>query len=252
MATVKLTGRVGIVFGAASGIGRASAEALAAEGETVVLADPNVEAGEAVAAGIVGAGGTAVFVANDITDEAAVEELIRSTEERYGRIDTVVTSAGAPSPAGEWHRQIDLFLKGPYYVSRHVMGALERAGGGTLIHVGSVASIRGSISATDVDRTGYPSAKHGLVGLSKSLALNFGSKNIRVNVVCPGYIKTGLTKSLYEGPEGEAYVKEKLNVPLGRWGEPEDIGKVVAFLATDDASFISGQTIVVDGGLTAR
>jgi len=71
-------------------------------------------------------------------------------------------------------------------------------------------------------------------------------------VVCPGYIKTGLTKSLYEGPEGEAYVKEKLNVPLGRWGEPEDIGKVVAFLATDDASFISGQTIVVDGGLTAR
>jgi NAD(P)-dependent dehydrogenase (short-subunit alcohol dehydrogenase family) len=247
---VNLEGRVGIVFGGASGIGRATAESLADKGEIVVIADPNEAMGVEVAAEIRAAGGIAESVVNDITEEDAVAELIRSAEERHGRIDTVVTSAGAAS--GDWHRGIDLFLKGPYYVSRHALPALERAGGGTLIHVGSVASIRGSIAAVDVDGTSYPTAKHGLVGLSKTLALTYGPKNIRVNVVCPGYIKTRLTQPLYESPGGEDYPRDHLRVPLGRWGEAEDIGRVAAFLATDDASFISGQTIVVDGGLTAR
>jgi NAD(P)-dependent dehydrogenase (short-subunit alcohol dehydrogenase family) len=250
---VKLEGRVGVVFGAASGIGAACAQALAAEGESVVVADVNEERAAQVIAGIEAAGGTASFTLTDITVEDAVRDAIQAAVDRYGRLDTVVTSAGAPiSGENAWHRAIDIFLKGPYYASLHAVGPLERAGGGALIHVGSVASIRGSLMAPDVERTGYPSAKHGVLGLSRTLALAYGPKKIRVNVVCPGYIKSELTRSLYEAPDGDAFVTERLHVPLGRWGEPEDIGKVVAFLATDDASFISGQAIVVDGGLTAR
>jgi NAD(P)-dependent dehydrogenase (short-subunit alcohol dehydrogenase family) len=249
-ADVKLEGRVGVVFGAASGIGAACAQALTAEGESVVVADVNEERAGQVIAGIEAAGGTASFVFTDITVEDQVRDAIQTAVDRYGRLDTVVTSAGAP--LADWHRAIDMFLKGPYYASLHSVDDLERAGGGTLIHVGSIASIRGSLMAPDVERTGYPSAKHGVLGLSRTLALAYGPKNIRVNVDCPGYIKTELTRSLYEAPDGDAFVTERLNVPLGRWGEPEDIGKVVAFLASDDASFISGQAIVVDGGLTAR
>jgi len=244
--------RVGLVFGGASGIGRASAEALAAAGEAVVIADPNEAGGKETVARVVDAGGSASFVTTDITDEAAVQRAVVTAVEEFGRLDTVVTSAGA-NAAGEdaWHRAIDMFLKGPYYASRHSLPELERSGGGVIIHIGSISSIRGSL-AGEVDKTGYPSAKHGLVGLTKTLALAYGAQNIRVNAVCPGYIRTGLTKHLHEGPDGEAFVKEKLGVPLGRWGEPADIGRVVAFLASDDAAYISGQAIVVDGGMTAR
>jgi NAD(P)-dependent dehydrogenase (short-subunit alcohol dehydrogenase family) len=244
--------RVGLVFGGSSGIGRASAEALAAKGWRMVIADPDKGGGETVVARILDAGGTASFSATDITDESDVERAVTSTVAEYGRLDTVVTSAGA-NAAGEdaWHRAIDMFLKGPYYASRHSLPELERSGGGAIIHIGSIASIRGSL-AGHVDKTGYPSAKHGLLGLTKTLALAYGAKNIRVNAVCPGYIRTALTRHLHEGPDSEAFVKDKLGVPLGRWGEPEDIGRVVAFLASDDAAYVSGQAIVVDGGMTAR
>jgi NAD(P)-dependent dehydrogenase (short-subunit alcohol dehydrogenase family) len=252
--TVKLEGRVGLVFGGASGIGQACAEALTAEGESVVIADVNDAGAEAVIAGIAAAGGTAVYVRTDITDESAVEAAVAATVARFGKLDTVVTSAGAGIRGGEgaWEKGVDLFLKGPFYVSRHVLPELERSGGGTLIHVGSVASIRGSIQSGGVEGTAYPASKHGILGITKTLALAYGDKNIRVNTICPGYIKTDLTRRLYEAPDGERYAKDVLKVPLGRWGEPDDIGKVAAFLASDDAAFISGQAIVVDGGLTAR
>jgi NAD(P)-dependent dehydrogenase (short-subunit alcohol dehydrogenase family) len=95
-------------------------------------------------------------------------------------------------------------------------------------------------------------SKHGVLGLTRTLALAYGDKNIRVNCVCPGYIKTGLTQKMYESPDSESFIKDRLRVPLGRWGDPADIGKTAAFLASDDAAYISGQAIVVDGGLTAR
>ncbi len=246
------THRVGLVFGGSSGIGRACAEAIAARGTAVVIADPDEAGGAETVTRITEAGGSAVFVATDITDERAVERAVAAAVSTFGRLDCVVTSAGASiSGDGAWHRAIDIFLKGPYYASRHSLPELERSGGGVIVHIGSISSIRGSL-APDVDRTGYPSAKHGVVGLTKTLALAYGPKNIRVNAVCPGYIKTALTKHIHEGPDADAFVTEKLGVPLGRWGEPDDIGKVVGFLTSDDAAYISGQVIVVDGGMTAR
>ena len=247
---MKLQDRVALVFGGSSGIGRACADAMADEGAAVVIADPNEEGGNEVVSAIEGRGGRALFVSTDIADEDAVARAVATTVEKFGGLDSLVTSAGAS--ARDWHRGIDIFLKGPYYACRHAIPELERRGGGTIINIGSVASLRGSIQARGVDGTAYPMAKHGVLGLTKTLALTYGPQNIRVNCLCPGYIKTGLTKPLYEAPDADTFITETLRVPLGRWGEPEDIGKVVAFLASDDAAYISGQAITVDGGLTAR
>jgi NAD(P)-dependent dehydrogenase (short-subunit alcohol dehydrogenase family) len=164
----------------------------------------------------------------------------------------LVTSAKANSKGEDaWHRAIDIFLKGSYSASRHALPELERNGGGVIVHIGSIAAIRGS-GMGGIERSGYPSAKHGLLGLTKTLTPAYGEQNIRVNAVCPGYLKTALTKDLYESPDSATIIREQLRVPLGRWGEPEEIGKVVAFLASSDAAYVSGQAIVVDGGMTAR
>jgi NAD(P)-dependent dehydrogenase (short-subunit alcohol dehydrogenase family) len=248
---VKLQDRVALVFGGSSGIGRGCADSMADEGAAVVVADPNEEGGREVVEAIHARGGRALFVFADVTDEASVENAVKATVAEFGGLDSLVNSAGA-GVRGDWHRAIDIFFKGPYYACRHALPELERRGGGTIINIGSVASLRGSAQARSIEGTAYPMSKHGVLGLTKTLALAYGEKNIRVNCLCPGYIKTGLTKSLYEAPDADAFIKENLRVPLGRWGEPEDLGRVAAFLASDDAAYISGQSIVVDGGLTAR
>jgi NAD(P)-dependent dehydrogenase (short-subunit alcohol dehydrogenase family) len=247
---MKLENRVALIFGGSSGIGRGSADAMAAEGAAVVIADVDEQRGPEVVSEIEARGGRALFVSTDISDEDAVARAVQTSVDHFGALDSVVTSAGAS--ARDWHRGIDIFLKGPYYACRHAIPVLIERGGGTIINIGSVASLRGSIQTSGVDGTAYPMAKHAVLGLTKTLALTYGPQNVRVNCVCPGYIKTGLTKSLYEAPDSDAFINERLRVPLGRWGEPEDIGKVVAFLASDDAAYVSGQAIVVDGGLTAR
>jgi NAD(P)-dependent dehydrogenase (short-subunit alcohol dehydrogenase family) len=247
---VKLQGRVALVFGGSSGIGRGCADAMADEGASVMIADPNEAGGKEVVAAIEGRGGKAAFIATDISDEDAVRRAVEATVGEFGSLDTLVTSAGAPIQ--DWSRGIEVYLKGPYYACRHALPELERNGGGVIINIGSVASIRGSIGTGNIDGSAYPMSKHGVLGLTRTLALAYGDKNIRVNCVCPGYIKTGLTQKMYESPDSESFIKDRLRVPLGRWGDPADIGKTAAFLASDDAAYISGQAIVVDGGLTAR
>jgi NAD(P)-dependent dehydrogenase (short-subunit alcohol dehydrogenase family) len=241
-----------LIVGGASGLGRASAEACAEDGAKIVIADLNEAGGAEVAAAIAGSGGEAVFVKTNATVEDEVKAAVAAAVGTFGKLDILVNSAGDASAEMSWHASIDLYLKGPYYACRHGLPEMERAGGGAVINISSISGVTGGVSP-NVDATGYPCSKHGVIGLTRTLALAYAKRNIRVNAVCPGYIKTAMTKPMYGAEDGgRAIISEKLRVPLDRWGEPHEIGRVVAFLASDDASFITGQPIIVDGGFMAR
>lgn len=249
---VKLQDRVALVFGGASGLGRASVEACAADGARIMIADINEAGGKEVVSLLRAAGGEAAFIATDLTDEEAVANAVRQTVTEFGRLDILITSAGADPARHEWHYAVELYLKGPYYACKHALAVMERAGGGVIINISSLAGVTGALT-TNVDRSGYGSAKHGVMGLTRTIALTYAAKNIRANAICPGYIRTPQTHALHETEDhGQSYVRDVLRVPLDRWGEPHEIGKVAAFLASDDASYITGQPIIVDGGIMAR
>jgi NAD(P)-dependent dehydrogenase (short-subunit alcohol dehydrogenase family) len=250
---MKLQDKVALVIGGSSGLGRACAEACAAEGAKVVIADINQRGAEDTLAGIHAAGGAGLFVNTDAMDESAVKAAVAATVREFGKLDILVNSAGGPTEADEagWHYQIDMYLKAPYYGCRQALPELEK-NGGSIINIASLSGVTGSLAKVP-EGTGYPAAKHGLIGITKTLALAYGEKNIRVNAICPGYIKTELTRRLYEARDGgDRLINETLKVPLRRWGEAHEIGKVAAFLASEDASFITGQSIIVDGGFMAR
>jgi NAD(P)-dependent dehydrogenase (short-subunit alcohol dehydrogenase family) len=248
---MRLKDRVALIFGGSSGLGRAGAEACAEDGARIIIADINERGGQEVVSGIRARGGGAAFIKTDMTVEAQVKAAVEASVREFGRLDIMVTSGGGHGNA-DWHFAIDLYLKGPYYACRYALAEMERIGGGSIINIASVAGVTGSVSRT-VDETGYPCGKHGVIGLTRTLALAYAKKKIRVNAICPGYIKTGMTEALYDKPDGgRALISETLRVPMDRWGEPHEIGKVVAFLASDDASYITGQPIIVDGGFMAR
>jgi NAD(P)-dependent dehydrogenase (short-subunit alcohol dehydrogenase family) len=253
---MKLAGRVALVFGGAAGIGRACVDALAAEGASVVVADVDDAGGEQAVTDITAAGGTAAFAHTTIMEEESVADSVRFAADTFRGLNILVTSVAARPPAGmrgveAWKFGVDMFQTGTYYASRHALPVIVESGNGSVIHIASIAGIRGSLIG-DVDTTAYPTAKHGVIGLTKTLALHYGPHGVRVNAICPGYIATRATQHLRDADVDGTFVRDKLRVPLERWGRPEEIGKVAAFLASDDASFISGQAIVVDGGMTAR
>jgi NAD(P)-dependent dehydrogenase (short-subunit alcohol dehydrogenase family) len=251
---MKLQGKVALIIGGSSGLGRASAEACAQEGATIVIGDVNQSRSEALLDEIRASGGKGAFIYTDATNEELVKAAVAFCVKEYGSLDILVNSAGAPSAPDEagWHFQIDIYLKGPYYACRAALPVMEKQGGGSIINIGSLSSVTGSLAST-IEGTGYPAAKHAIMGITKTLAIANGKHNIRVNTVCPGYIKTELTRPLYEAEDGGArLINETLKVPMRRWGEAHEIGKAVAFLASDDASFITGQSLIVDGGFMAR
>ncbi|MBV8985631.1 MAG: SDR family oxidoreductase [Acidimicrobiia bacterium] len=254
---MRLTGRVALVIGGSAGIGRACVDAFAADGASVVVADVNDEGGEQAVADVTAAGGKAAFAHTTIMEEESVGESVRVAVDTFGGLNILVTSVAGRPPADvggraeAWKYMVDMFQTGPYYASRQALPAIVESGNGSVIHVASIAGIRG-MAAGDVDATAYPTSKHGVIGLTKTLALQYGPKGVRVNAICPGYVKTQLNQHLHEADTDGSFVRDTLRVPLERWGRPEEIGTVAAFLASDEASFISGQAIVVDGGMTAR
>jgi NAD(P)-dependent dehydrogenase (short-subunit alcohol dehydrogenase family) len=247
---MKLTDKHALVIGAASGLGAASAKALAEEGAHVVVADVDDAGGTAVVEAIEAAGGKAVFRHTDATDRDSIRAAVDFTADELGSIDILVNSAGkwhfdAPDA---WDRHIEIFLHAVWCACMAAIEKFQAQGGGVIVNISSIAGVTGSTGPI-----GYGAAKHGVIGLSKSLVLTHAKDNIRINVVCPGYIKSGATEFLYNDPEASRkLIHDELKVPMDRWGEPHEIGRPVAFLASDDASFITGQTLIVDGGFMAR
>lgn len=247
-----LSGRVAIVTGAGRGgrgIGRGIAVALASAGADIVItARTNVADAEAVAAECTALGVRATAVVADISDETSVEALFKTATESFGRVDILVNNAGITRDTlilrmstDQWDSVIDANLKGAFLCSRAASKIMLRQKSGRIVNIASVNGLRGSAGQTN-----YSASKAGLIGFSRSLAKELASRGITVNVVAPGFIDTQMTDA-FEGDAREQLLK---TIPLGRFGQSEDVGAAVAFLASDAASYITGQVLTVDGGLT--
>ncbi|AEC00683.1 3-oxoacyl-[acyl-carrier-protein] reductase [Selenomonas sputigena] len=243
-----LDGKTALVTGASRGIGRAIALCLAAEGARVAINYAgNVKAAEEVKASIEAAGGTAILCQADIADSAAVEAMIADVVKEFGAIDILVNNAGITRDTllmrmkdEDFAKVLDTNLKGVFYCTKAVSKLMMKKRAGRIINMASVVGLVGNAGQTN-----YAAAKAGVIGFSKSAAKELASRGITVNVVAPGFIGTDMTAGLPES------VKEKMltDIPLGRMGEPEDVANAVLFLASDQASYITGQVVNVDGGM---
>jgi NAD(P)-dependent dehydrogenase (short-subunit alcohol dehydrogenase family) len=237
-----------VVTGAGSGIGRATALRLAARGDAVVVADIDEAGGRATVEAIAAAGGTATFVSADVADESAVQAMVRHAVDTFGRLDLAVNNAGiahAPTdlhqlPAEDFDRVIAVDLRGTFLCLKHEIAAMLETGGGRIVNVASNAGVKNA-----PDMAGYTAAKHGVVGLTKNVALQYARRGIRLNAICPG---TVLTEGLAGYPEEhQAHWREM--VPTGRLGQPDDVAGIIAFLLSDEAEMIQAAMILADGGL---
>lgn len=243
----RLQGKVSMVTGAASGIGEAIARSFAQEGSTVVVVDLEEGPAKEVASSI---GGSARAV--DVGDPEAVRDLIDGIVREHGHLDVAVNNAGIggeSAPVGEypietWRKVIQVNLDGVFYCMRYQIPAMLQNGGGSIINMGSVLS-----SVAFEQSSAYVAAKHGLLGLTRTAAIEYSEKGVRANVVGPGFIDT----PLLQRPESAELVAGVVPLhPIGRLGRPEEVAAVVTFLASDEASFVSGSYYTVDGGYTTQ
>lgn len=243
----RLEGKVAIVTGASRGIGAATARYFASEGATVVLAARDEPAISAVANDIVAVGGRALAVSTDVGDAASVERLVKQAVDTYGRLDIAFNNAGEsrrPIPLvdmslEDFDRVVQINLYGTFFAMKYEIPAMIAAGSGAIVNMASTAGLQGVSGLA-----GYVAAKHAIVGLTKTAALDYAKQNIRVNVVAPGPILNDRTAALTEEQREPIY----RGVPLHRMGRPEEVAMTVAWLCSHEAAFITGTVISVDGG----
>ena len=249
-----LNGKVALVTGGASGIGRATALMFAREGAKLVIADMNEDGGQQTVHMITENGGEATFVQVDVTSASAVEAMISKTVETYGRLDCAHNNAGISSglraltadyPEERWHQVIAVNLTGVWLCMKYEIVQMLHQGGGAIVNTASIAGLVGSAGGA-----AYTASKHGVVGLTKTAALEYAQQGIRVNCVCPGYIQTPMTASSLSDPERQAQIIAR--EPIGRVGTPEEIAEAVIWLCSDAASFVTGHAMTVDGGYVAQ
>jgi len=245
--------KVAFVTGAGSGIGRGTARLFAARGYATVLVDLNETGGGETEAAIRAAGGEASFVSCNVADDDSVRGAVEHAVATYGRIDAAFNAAGIDGESGRmtadcsldnWNRVIGIDLTGVWHCMRHQIPQMIRQGGGAIVNCASTAGLRGAAFCG-----AYSAAKHGVVGLTKAAGLEYASQGVRINAVCPGMIRTPMTQS---GAMKAVIDEMVVSTPLGRLGEPEEIGAAVLWLCGDDATFVHGQAIAVDGALTSR
>ncbi len=246
---MRFQGKTIIVTGGASGIGKATANLFAAEGASVVVSDVN-PAGEEIAQEINQRGGSAIFVRTDVSKAADAERLIQETLRQYGRLDILHNNAGIlvvgdvrTISEADWDRCININLKGVFLVSKYAVPAMIQTGGGVIINTASTAGLSGGGGYS-----AYSASKGGIILLTQCMALDFARQNIRVNAVCPGPTATPMILSSDPAQQESALERWSKELPIGRAGRPEDIAKAVAYLASDDASFVTGTAFVIDGG----
>ncbi len=245
---MRLTGKTAIVTGGASGIGRAIAIRFAREGAAVIVDDLNDAGGTATADAITRDGGRAWFCHADVCDAAAVTRLVQEAIDRTGRLDVLVNSAICSAQAvaeNDWHAIVGVGLRGAWLTMQAALPALERSGAGSIVNISSVNALAGF-----GDEHVYSGVKAGIIGMSRSLACRVGRHGVRVNCICPGTIATEIWQSAIDR---EPDVLDRLArlYPLGRVGRPEDVAAAALYLASDEANFVTGSVLVVDGGISA-
>ncbi len=237
---MRLKGKVALITGGGSGIGRAMAHTFADEGAKVVIAELDEASGQRVADEI---GDNAAYVHCDTSSEEDVQASLATAEKRFGGIDVVVNNAGVSQK--DWDTTIAVNLSGVYYGCKYGAEKLAASGGGSIINLSSILGLVG-IGGEDA----YVAAKHGVVGLTKNFAIAFGRRGVRINCINPGWIETPMTAPIREMEAMNTQMMTQ--TPMGRMGRPEEIAKAALFLASDDSSYMTGASLVVDGGWTAR
>jgi len=244
---MRVKDKVVIITGSGSGIGKETALLFSREGGKLVVADVNDKAGEETAEQIRKNGGDAFFAHLDVSNREQVKQVVKDTISKYGKIDVLINNAGIIQDAlvvkmteEQWDRVIDINLKGPFNCIQGVVEQMMIQGSGVIINISSIVALYGNVGQTN-----YAATKSGLIGITKTLSKELGRKGIRVNAVAPGFIHTPMTASIPE--KILDMMKEK--TPLKRLGKPEDVANTLLFLSSDEASFINGAVISVDGGL---
>lgn len=251
-----LDDKTAIVTGAAKGIGKGIASVFADEGARVAVVDVDVEQGKETANQLKQEGGDATFIETDVSQEDQVKRMIEATTEKCGPVEILVNNAGIgvyksvlDASSEEWDRCLEVNLKGVFLCSKYSIPSMKEAGGGSIINLSSVHAF-----ATANETLPYAASKGGIAALTRGLAIDHASDGIRVNAICPGWILTPLIRSIFESADDPEKMRKEVTERqlLGRLGTPEEVGKAARYLASEEASFVTGSMHFVDGGLMAQ